>query len=109
MNRGQGYAPARTTRGILTACSRDRGTWDPTMSTNTNAVESVTLDVTGMSCGSCERRVTNALNEVRGFRDANVDRVSGRVCVSYESGTATPEQLASAIVNAGYAARVAAR
>ncbi|HET7322501.1 MAG TPA: heavy metal-associated domain-containing protein [Longimicrobiaceae bacterium] len=72
-----------------------------------NAVETITLRVTGMTCGSCERHVREGLGQVPGYRDAKVDLASGRVEVSYEPGAATPEQLVAAVIRAGYPAEIA--
>jgi copper chaperone CopZ len=78
------------------------------MTTVADVIETITLDVTGMSCGSCERHVRQELDRVPGHRSAEVDLGSGRVRVTYERGTATPEQLVNAVVRAGYGATVAA-
>jgi len=72
------------------------------MTTVADATQTITLDVTGMSCGSCERHVRQELDQVPGYRSAEVDLGTGRVRVSFERGTATPEQLVEAVVRAGY-------
>lgn len=77
------------------------------MTTVADATQTITLDVTGMSCGSCERHVRQELDQVPGYRSAEVDLGTGRVRVSFERGTATPEQLVEAVVRAGYGATVA--
>jgi copper chaperone CopZ len=77
------------------------------MTTIADATQTITLDVTGMSCGSCERHVRQGLDQVPGYRSAEVDLGAGRVRVTYERGTATPEQLVDAVVRAGYGATVA--
>lgn len=72
----------------------------------TVADSTVTLEVTGMSCASCERHVRQELDQVPGYRNAEIDLVAGRVRVSFESGSATPEQLTEAVARAGYGATV---
>lgn len=78
------------------------------MTTAANAVENITLDVTGMTCGSCERHIRKELEQVPGYRNATVDVAGGRVNVTYEPGVATPEQLIGAVIRAGYPAQVTA-
>lgn len=77
------------------------------MSTTTNAIETVTLNVAGMTCGSCERHIKKELDQVQGYRDAQVDLAGGQVVVTYELGAATPRQLVDAVTKAGYPAEVA--
>lgn len=77
------------------------------MSTVTNAVETLTLNVTGMTCGSCERHIKKELDQVPGYSDARVNLAAGRVDVSFQAGTTTPDQLIAAVVRAGYPAEVA--
>lgn len=77
------------------------------MSNVESAVETITLSVAGMSCGSCERRIRKELDLVPGYRDAKADLAAGRVNVSYDPGAATPGQMVAAVVRAGYPAEVA--
>lgn len=62
------------------------------------------LAVTGMTCATCVRIVTNALSRVPGARDVEVDLEAGRAVVA---GTARPEALVAAVEKAGYDARLA--
>ncbi|MBN9410004.1 MAG: heavy-metal-associated domain-containing protein [Burkholderiales bacterium] len=58
-----------------------------------------TFDVQGMTCGHCERAVTQAVKSVDPQADVKIDRASGRVDVT----TAQPrEALAKAITEEGY-------
>lgn len=86
---------------IRLSCGRQK------MSNITNGVETITLNVSGMTCGSCERHIKKALHGVPGYQDAKVDLPGGRVLVTYEPGTATTEQLADAVTRAGYPAEPA--
>ena len=68
---------------------------------------SVKLAVDGMTCGNCVRKVTSALLAVPGVQSATADAESGRADVSVGPGV-KPETLIKAVVQAGYAARLAA-
>lgn len=58
-----------------------------------------TFDVQGMTCGHCERAVTQAVKSVDPQSDVKIDRASGRVEVQ---STAPREALAAAIAEEGY-------
>jgi len=59
-----------------------------------------TFDVKGMTCGHCERAVTQAVKRVDPAAQVKVDRQAGKV----EVQTAQPrEQIAQAITEEGYA------
>ncbi|QJD59698.1 heavy-metal-associated domain-containing protein [Pseudomonas sp. gcc21] len=63
----------------------------------------VFLQVEGMSCGSCVKHVTKALNEVPGVDDVAVDLDAGRATVE---GSADASALTEALKDAGYPATV---
>jgi copper ion binding protein len=66
-------------------------------------MESLTLNVAGMSCGHCVGRVEKALNEVPGVE---VEKVSiGSARVLFDAGRTSPAAIAQAVVDAGYAAQ----
>ena len=67
----------------------------------------VQLSVTGMTCGSCVRHVSDALRSVPGVAQATVDLEAGRAVVSYDPANATSDQLLKAVTGAGYGAEVA--
>jgi copper chaperone len=58
-----------------------------------------TFDVQGMTCGHCERAVTQAVKSVDPQSTVKIDRASGRVDVQ---STAPREALAAAIAEEGY-------
>lgn len=66
----------------------------------------VTLDVSSMSCASCVGRVERVLANVPGVLEANVNLAAETANVSYIEGATTPEEVARAITEAGYAAKV---
>ena len=62
-------------------------------------MNTVQLQVTGMTCGHCVAAVTKALKSVPGTQDALVALASGRATVQ---GSAAPEALAKAVADEGY-------
>ncbi len=70
--------------------------------TETPTVETV-LDVEGMTCASCVRRVERALLKTEGVESAHVNYATHQATVVH-STHAAPEALAMAIEKAGYAA-----
>jgi len=60
------------------------------------------LKITGMSCGSCTRKVTDALSEMPGVRDVKVSLSSGDVSIVHDTDRCSPDQLITAIMDAGY-------
>lgn len=61
-----------------------------------------TLKIDGMSCGHCVASVKKALDAVDGVTAAQV--AIGTATVEYDPARATPEQIAEAVNDAGYAA-----
>lgn len=59
-----------------------------------------TFDVQGMTCGHCERAVTQAVKAVDPAADVKIDRTAGKVQVQSEQPR---EQIAQAIAEEGYA------
>ena len=60
------------------------------------------LSINGMSCGHCLNAVRNALSDAPGVTVESV-RI-GRADVQYDPAVTTPDQIASAITDAGYEA-----
>jgi copper chaperone len=58
------------------------------------------LNVEGMSCGHCERAVTEAIKRVDPKAQVKIDLASGRVEVESD---VSREAIASAVVEEGYA------
>ena len=62
-------------------------------------MQTQTFQVQGMTCGHCERAVTQAIQQVDPAATVQIDRASGQVQVQ----SAPPrEQLAAAIAEEGY-------
>ena len=62
----------------------------------------VEIDVTGMTCASCVRRVERALGKVPGVETANVNLATHRATVSFDPAAASVAELTGAIDRAGY-------
>lgn len=59
-----------------------------------------TFDVQGMTCGHCERAVTQAVKRVDPAAEVKIDRQAGKVDVQTVQAR---EQIARAIADEGYA------
>ncbi|MPV70468.1 heavy-metal-associated domain-containing protein [Burkholderia sp. BE17] len=70
-------------------------------------MNTIELEVQGMSCGSCAKHVTAALKPLSGVNDVDVDLDTGRVRVGGELAQGS-DPLVSALVQAGYPAHVVA-
>ncbi|MBI2750435.1 MAG: heavy-metal-associated domain-containing protein [Burkholderiales bacterium] len=68
-------------------------------------MNTIDLEVQGMSCGSCVNHVTQALKPLRGVSDVAVDLQAGRVHV-HSTLDAGAETLISALAAAGYPAKL---
>lgn len=76
------------------AAAQDRGT------------ARVTLDVEGMRCGACARRIEDVVGDLRGVVSADVDFDQTRASVVYQPNRVTVAQIIRAIEGAGFQARV---
>jgi len=64
--------------------------------------QTVELDVLGMTCAACVRRIEKALGKVDGVAAASVNLVTHRARVQYDETRVDPSALARTIVAAGY-------
>ena len=71
-------------------------------------MNTIDLEVQGMSCGSCVTHVKQALRPITGVTDVAVDLKSGHVRVS-DALDDGPERLVAALSEAGYPAKLADR
>ncbi|MES2683579.1 MAG: heavy-metal-associated domain-containing protein [Pseudomonadota bacterium] len=60
------------------------------------------LNVTGMTCGSCVSKVTEALKSVGGVGEVTVSLPNHAATVQYDETRTAPDQLAKAVIAAGY-------
>ena len=63
-------------------------------------METLTIRITGMSCGHCVGAVSRALRAVAGVNDVEVK--IGAATVRFDPATATVAQLSRAVADAGY-------
>ena len=68
-------------------------------------MKTLTLDVSGMSCGHCSMNVTRALESVAGVKVETVTKGSAKV--DFDPAITNPLSIAEAVTNAGYPAHAA--
>jgi copper chaperone CopZ len=68
-------------------------------------MQSLTIPITGMSCGGCVNSIRNALSKIPGVTDAQVK--IGTAIITYDPALTNPEALRRVITQAGYALAVA--
>ncbi|MGQ0708590.1 MAG: mercury resistance system periplasmic binding protein MerP [Rhodoferax sp.] len=66
------------------------------------AVQTVTLQVPGMTCAACPITIKKALSKVPGVRKVDVNLVRLEAVVSFDDSKASVADLTSATTNAGY-------
>ncbi len=69
--------------------------------------QEVTLDVGGMTCASCPLTVKAVLKKQSGVADAKVDLDRHAARVKFDPALVSAEQLARAVSEAGFPAKVA--
>jgi copper chaperone len=67
-------------------------------------METMTLKVSGMSCGGCVKSVTGVLEALPGVAKAEVSLEKAEAVISYEAGKVGREQMVQAIDDAGFEA-----
>ncbi|MDA1257905.1 MAG: heavy metal translocating P-type ATPase [Chloroflexi bacterium] len=65
---------------------------------------SITMPITGMTCAACVVHVGNALREVKGVSNAEVNLATERATVRLDPALTSPDELIRAIESAGYGA-----
>jgi copper chaperone CopZ len=75
------------------------------MQTNIPTLQSTTLTITGMTCGSCRRHVSAALEQLEGVEQVDVNLATHGASVRH-SPTVSSAALIAAITEAGYGASV---
>ena len=71
---------------------------------NPEELTSITMPITGMTCAACVVHVGNALNEVEGVSNAEVNLATERATVQMDPSLANPDDLMKAVESAGYGA-----
>ena len=64
--------------------------------------ETIVLNVRGMSCSQCTKRVEGELKKINGVKNAEANLKEAKVKITFEKGKVTAEQLTEAINNMGY-------
>jgi len=65
-------------------------------------MESVTLKVTGMTCGGCASSIKNALNSHDGVNSSAAQVDAGTVTIEFDPAVIQQPALEQAIVDAGF-------
>ncbi|MDQ0270456.1 copper chaperone CopZ [Cytobacillus purgationiresistens] len=65
-------------------------------------MESVTLNVTGMTCGHCVKAVEGSVGELKGVDKVAVDLANGQVKVNYDSSAVSLKDIKETIDDQGY-------
>jgi copper ion binding protein len=60
------------------------------------------FNVTGMTCGSCVARVTNALKKIDGVAQVNIALAGGQAIVEFDEQVTSVDELQQAVRQAGY-------
>jgi len=68
--------------------------------------DEITLDVEGMFCASCVKRIERKLEGLPGVSDAPVNLATEQAVVRYNPAAASVQQLLDAVASAGYSATV---
>ncbi len=80
---------------------------DPTMCGPTGKCADLTLAITGMTCTSCEQKITEALMSDKGvLKVVSIDYKTGKAVVCYDPAKIEQGKLAALVVGSGYQAEV---
>lgn len=65
-------------------------------------MDSITLNVEGMSCGHCVNAIESNVGELSGVNEVKVHLDEGKVDISYDSSKVELNQIKSVIEDQGY-------
>jgi len=65
-------------------------------------METLTLTVTGMTCGGCENAVKRGLARLDGVGDVAASHADATVAVTFDPARVSPEQIRARIAAMGY-------
>lgn len=65
-------------------------------------METLTLNIKGMTCMGCVNSVKRVLTPIAGVANVEVVLETGKVDIGYDASFAQPDQFREAIRNAGY-------
>lgn len=63
---------------------------------------SLSLSVTGMTCNSCVKAITNACSQLNGLDNINVDLENGKAMIDYQPMLLSPKQIMETIEECGF-------
>lgn len=65
-------------------------------------MDTINLNVSGMSCGGCEKSIRNALLARDGVKEVTASHSAGTVQVEFDAAKISRDDLAAAIEDAGF-------
>lgn len=65
-------------------------------------METLNLDIKGMTCGGCVKSITNVLQQITGVSSVNVSLEQNNAIITYDPNKAKPAQFKAAIEDAGF-------
>lgn len=65
-------------------------------------MQTVTLGISGMTCGGCVRSVKNVLEGIQGVSSAEVSLEKAQATVTYDPAQADVNRMKEAVTDAGY-------
>ncbi|MFO7694354.1 MAG: cation transporter [Vicinamibacterales bacterium] len=66
-------------------------------------METLTLNVTGMTCGGCESAVKRGLARLDGIGEVTASHAKAKVIVTYDATRVSPDEIKARIGAMGYA------
>ncbi len=66
--------------------------------------ENIVISISDMHCNHCKGKVENTLKSLKGVKKFSVSLENANATVDYVAKKITPEEIASAITNAGFPA-----
>lgn len=78
----------------------------PTTATTVPGLQTAELHVQGTDCASCEVTIRRHLRKLEGVRDIRPGVDKQHVYVDFDPTVVTPEQIAQAVLDAGYEAEI---
>lgn len=65
------------------------------------AKNTITIKVSGMTCGHCEKSVKSAISELDGVADVNVSLSSGSAQITFDDSKVSESQIKAAVNETG--------
>lgn len=69
---------------------------------NSNNVQEVNFEISGMTCQGCEEHIKNAVAQLPGFIEATADHTTGKATVKFDKTKTSLEDVVKAINVTGY-------